>query len=83
MKVFGIILEIFAAMNLLVAIIASANHVNADVVMSKMAGAFLLGAIGGLLHYFGNKKMQPRKLRMHPFQTIIIMHMPKQIIQTN
>ena len=56
MKVFGIILEIFAAMNLLVAIIASANHVNADVVMSKMAGAFLLGAIGGLLHYFGNKK---------------------------
>ena len=56
MKVFGIILEIIAAMNLLVAIIASANHVNADVVMSKMAGAFLLGAIGGLLHYFGNKK---------------------------
>jgi hypothetical protein len=66
MKVFGIILEIFAAMNLLVAIIASANHVNADVVMSKMVGAFLLGAIGGLLHYFGNKKNAAKKTANAP-----------------
>jgi hypothetical protein len=56
MKVFGIILEIFAAMNLLVAIIASANNANANVVMSKVSSAFLLAAIGGLLHYFGNKR---------------------------
>ena len=33
MKVFGIIIEIFAAMNLLVAIIESANNPNENVVM--------------------------------------------------
>lgn len=55
MKKIGIILLAFAALNLLVAIIASANG-ETYAAGSKFSGALLLGAIGGLLFYFGGKK---------------------------
>ncbi len=55
MKKIGIILLVFAALNLLVAIIASANG-ETYAAGSKFSGALLLGAIGGLLYYFGGKK---------------------------
>ena len=49
MKKIGIILLVFAALNLLVAIIASANG-ETYAAGSKFSGALLLGAIGGLLY---------------------------------
>ena len=55
MKKIGIVLLVFAALNLLVAIIASANG-ETYAAGSKFSSALLLGAIGGLLYYFGGKK---------------------------
>ncbi len=55
MKKIGIILLVFAALNLLVAIIASfsgATHVAG----SKFSTSLFLGAIGGLLYYFSSNK---------------------------
>ncbi|MBQ5714364.1 MAG: hypothetical protein IIV77_07745, partial [Bacteroidaceae bacterium] len=55
MKKIGIILLVFAALNLLLAIIASANG-ETYAAGSKFSSALSLGAIGGLLYYFGGKK---------------------------
>ena len=55
MKKIGIILLVFAALNLLVAIIASfsgATHAAG----SKFSTSLFLGAIGGLLYYFSSNK---------------------------
>ena len=56
MKVFGIILLVFAVLNLLVAIMAAGSGAPAEAVGSKFSGFFMLSIIGGLLYYFGNKK---------------------------
>ena len=55
MKNAGIVFLVFAALNLIVAIIASANGA-ASAAGSKFSATLLLGAIGGLLYYFGSKK---------------------------
>lgn len=55
MKKIGIILLVFAALNLFVAIIASVNG-ETYAAGSKFSSSLLLGAIGGLLYYFGGKK---------------------------
>ncbi len=55
MKKIGVILLVFSALNLLAAIIASFNGAT-DAAGSKFSSCLLLGAIGGLLYYFGNKK---------------------------
>lgn len=55
MKKIGIILLVFAALNLFVAIIASVNG-ETYAAGSKFSSFLLLGAIGGLLYYFGGKK---------------------------
>ena len=56
MKVSGIILLVFAVLNLLVAIMAASSGAPADAVGSKFSGFFMLSVIGGLLYYFGSKK---------------------------
>lgn len=56
MKVFGIILLVFAVLNLLVAIIGAGTGAPADAIGSKISGCFILCFIGGILYYFGNKK---------------------------
>ena len=56
MKVFGIILLVFAVLNLLVAILAASSGAPAEAVGSKFSGFFMLSIIGGLLYYFGKKK---------------------------
>lgn len=56
MKVFGIILLVFAVLNLLVAIMAASSGAPVDAIVSKIISFFLLTIIGGLLYYFGNKK---------------------------
>ena len=58
MKVFGIILLVFAMLNLLVAIMATSSGAPAAAVGSKFSGFFMLSVIGGLLYYFGNKKRE-------------------------
>ncbi len=58
MKVSGIILLVFAVLNLLVAIMAASSDAPADAVGSKFSGFFMLSIIGGLLYYFGNKKSE-------------------------
>ena len=50
MKIFGIALLVFAALNFIVAILA------ADAAGQKMSAGFLLSIIGGLLFYFGKQK---------------------------
>lgn len=56
MKVFGIILLVFAVLNLLVAIMAASSGAPVDTIVSKIISFFLLTIIGGLLYYIGNKK---------------------------
>lgn len=56
MKILGIILLIFAALNLVVTFIAIGSGAPADVVGGKFSGSLLLGIIGGLLYYFGKKR---------------------------
>jgi len=56
MKVSGIILLVFAVLNLLVAIMAASSGAPADAVSSKFSGFFMLSVIGGLLYSFGSKK---------------------------
>ena len=58
MKVFGIILLVFAVLNLLVAIMATSSGAPAGAVGSKFSGFFMLSVIGGLLYYFSNKKRE-------------------------
>ena len=55
MKVIGIILLVFAALNLIVALIATANGA-ADAAGQKMLNTLLLGALGGGIYYYGYKK---------------------------
>lgn len=57
MKVTGIILLVFAALNFMVAIMASSNGAS-DAAGQKMSATLLLGIIGGLLYYFGNRKKE-------------------------
>ena len=56
MKVFGIILLVFAVLNLLVAIMAASSGAPVDTIVSKIISFFLLTIIGGLLYYIGNKQ---------------------------
>lgn len=55
MKIFGIALLVFAALNFIVAILAASNGA-ADAAGQKMSAGFLLSIIGGLLFYFGKQK---------------------------
>lgn len=55
MKVIGIILLVFAALNLIVTLIAAANGA-ADAAGQKVSNTLLLGAVGGGLYYYGCKK---------------------------
>lgn len=55
MKIFGIVLLIFAAFNFIVAILAASNSA-ADAAGQKISAVFLLSIIGGLLFYFGKLK---------------------------
>lgn len=55
MKIFGIVLLIFAAFNFIVAILAASNGA-ADAAGQKISAVFLLSIIGGLLFYFGKLK---------------------------
>lgn len=61
MKVFGIILLVFAVLNLLVAIMAASSGAPVDTIVSKIISFFLLTIIGGLLYYIGNKKKGENK----------------------
>ncbi len=54
MKITGVILLIFAALNFIVAIIGVANGFEAAA--QKFDAAILLGVIGSVLFFFGNKK---------------------------
>jgi hypothetical protein len=56
MKITGIILFIFAAINLIVAFVAAGNGAPSDVVGTKFSAVLLLGSLGGLLYYFGKRK---------------------------
>lgn len=56
MKGCGIVLLVFAVLNLIVAFIAIASNAPNEAVGSKFSAFFLLGAIGGLLYYFGSQK---------------------------
>ena len=55
MKIFGIALLVFAALNFIVAILAASNGA-ADAAGQKMSAGFLVSIIGGLLFYFGKQK---------------------------
>lgn len=55
MKIFGIVLLVFAALNLFVAIAAASNGA-ADAAGQKMSAVVLLTIIGCLLFYFGKQK---------------------------
>lgn len=55
MKIFGIVLLVFAALNFIVAILAASNGA-ADAAGQKMSAGFLLSIIGGLLFYLGKQK---------------------------
>lgn len=56
MKITGIILLIFAAINLIVGFVAACNGAPSDAVGTKFSGVLLLGSIGGVLYYFGKRK---------------------------
>ncbi|MGM9694536.1 MAG: thioredoxin domain-containing protein [Alloprevotella sp.] len=55
MKITGIVLLVFAALNFLVGIMASSNGAS-GAAGQKFSAALLLAAIGGLLFYFGKQK---------------------------
>ncbi len=65
MKVTGIIFLIFAALNFIVALIA-ASYGNAEAVGQKISAAMLLGILGGVLYYFGDKKDKAEKDNIQP-----------------
>ena len=60
MKISGIILLIFAALNFLVAIIAAGSGAG-EAAGQKFSATILLGVIGGVLYYFGNKKTKDKE----------------------
>jgi len=60
MKTFGIILFVFASLNLIVAFIAAASG-DAEATGSKILATMLLGFVGGVCYYFGNKKKATSK----------------------
>ena len=60
MKITGIILFIFAALNFIVAIIATGNGAG-DAAAQKFGASILLGLIGGVLYYFGNRKTKDKE----------------------
>lgn len=57
MKVFGIILLVFSAINFIVALIASANGAT-NAAGQKFSATILLMIVGGILYYKGNKRSQ-------------------------
>ena len=59
MKVFGIILLVFSALNFIVALVASANGVT-NAAGQKFSAAILLMIVGGILYYIGNKRNQQK-----------------------
>ncbi|MBR1713146.1 MAG: hypothetical protein IJ722_07060 [Alloprevotella sp.] len=80
MRKVGIVLLVFAIGNLLVAIIASANG-ETYAAGSKFSSSLLLGAIGGLLCYFGGKKdtsNQENINRSSPQESSIVQESPWQ-----
>ena len=60
MKIAGIILLIFAALNFIVAIIAASSGAG-DAAGQKISATLLLGIVGGLLFYFGQKKSKNKE----------------------
>ena len=59
MKITGIILLIFAALNFIVGIIGVFNGIGEAA--RKFDATILLGVIGGVLYYFGNKKSKKKE----------------------
>jgi len=55
MKIVGIIILAFAILNFIVAIIIASSG-NTETVGHQMSSALLLGIIGSVLFYFGNRK---------------------------
>lgn len=55
MKILGVVLLVFAALNLFVAI-AAASYGAADAAGQKMSATLLLALTGALLLYFSNRK---------------------------
>lgn len=62
MKISGIILLIFAALNFIVALIATGNGVG-EAAAQKFNATILLGVIGSILYYFGNKKSKKKETK--------------------
>lgn len=60
MKIFGIVLLVFAALNFIVAIVAASNGA-ADAAGQKMSAMLLLALIGALLLYFSNRKKKVKE----------------------
>ena len=56
MKIVGIILCVFAALNFIVMLIAILSDAPSEAVIRKLFSTILLGLIGGVLCYYGNKK---------------------------
>jgi len=56
MKVLGIVLCVFAVLNFIVILFAIMSDAPSDAVTRKLFATFLLGLIGGVLYYYGNKK---------------------------
>lgn len=80
MRKVGIVLLVFAIGNLLVAIIASVSG-ETYAAGSKFSSSLLLGAIGGLLCYFGGKKdtsNQENINRSSPQESSIVQESPWQ-----
>lgn len=61
MKIFGIILLIFAVGNFIVMLLSASYGAPSGVIMTKFSEFMLLGTIGGLLVYFGNKKKKNKQ----------------------
>ena len=61
MKIIGIILCVFAALNFLVMLIAIFSDTPTEVVTRKLSSALLLGLIGSGLYYYGGKKEDIRR----------------------
>ncbi len=56
MKIVGVVLCVFAVLIFIVMLIANLSDAPSDAVTRKLSAAILLGLIGSVLNYYGNKK---------------------------
>lgn len=56
MKILGIVLCVFAALNFIVMLIVIFCDAPSDAVTRKLSATILLGLVGGGLYYYGKKK---------------------------